>query len=62
VVYAQGAIVVADDPFGNPPKRPYPLISNADVPFHGEEYIPAGVTTTARSEALELTAGRFEGR
>lgn len=60
MAYAQGAIVVADDPFGNTPKRPYLIVSNAELPFHGEEYIAAGITTTARSDALELTAERFE--
>jgi mRNA-degrading endonuclease toxin of MazEF toxin-antitoxin module len=59
VAYAQGAIVVADDPFGNTPKRPYLIVSNTEHPFHGEEYITAGITTTARSAALELTAERF---
>lgn len=60
MAYSQGAIVVAEDPFGNTPKRPYLVVSNTEHPFHGDEYIAAGITTTARSEALELTAERFE--
>lgn len=44
MAYAQGSIVVADDPFGNTPKRPYLIVSNTDHPFHGEEYIAAGIT------------------
>ena len=60
MVYSQGAIVLAEDPFGNNPKRPYLIISNDRVPFHGQEYIAAVITTTARSEATELTANRFE--
>lgn len=60
MAYPQGAIVVADDPFGNNPKRPYLLLSNSRVPFHGQEYIAAAITTTARSEAIELTSERVE--
>jgi len=60
VAYSQGAIVVAEDPFGNTPKRPYLLISNDQVPFHGEEYVGAVITTTTRPEAVELTDDRFE--
>lgn len=60
MAYSQGAIVIAPDPFGNNPKRPYLILSNEQVPFHGQEYIAAVITTTARSEALELTTSRFE--
>jgi mRNA interferase MazF len=59
MAYPQGAVVVADDPFGNTPKRPYLLISNAEMPFHGDEYLAAGITTTARGAAIELTDERF---
>lgn len=41
MAYSQGAIVIAEDPFGNAPKRPYLILSNDTVPFHGEEYIAA---------------------
>lgn len=60
MAYSQGAIVVADDPFGNNPRRPYLLLSNSRVPFHGQEYIAAVITTTSRSDAIELTGQRFE--
>ena len=60
MAYPQGAIVIAEDPFGNAPKRPYLVLSNDQVPFYGQEYIAAVVTTTARPEAIELTANRFE--
>jgi mRNA-degrading endonuclease toxin of MazEF toxin-antitoxin module len=60
MAYSQGAIVVAEDPFGNNPKRPYLLLSNDTVPFHGQEYVAAVITTTARTEAVELTDDRFE--
>jgi len=59
VAYSQGAIVIADDPFGNNPKRPYLILSNEHVPFHGQEYVVA-VITTARTDAVELTANRLE--
>lgn len=60
MAYPQGAIVVATDPFGDSPQRPYLILSNDTVPFHGQEYIAAVVTTTARSGAVELTDERFE--
>jgi len=60
VAYSQGAIVIAEDPFGNNAKRPYLILSNDHVPFHGQEYIAAVITTTARSEAIELTDNRLE--
>jgi len=60
VAYSQGAIVIAEDPFGNTPKRPYLLLSNDEVPFHGQEYVAAVITTTERPEAIELTNNRFE--
>lgn len=60
MAYGQGAIVLATDPFGNSGKRPYLIISNSKPPFYGQEYIAAAITTTARSEAIELTAKRFK--
>ena len=60
MAYTQGDIVIADDPFGNNPKRPSLLLSNDDTPFHGEEYIAAVITSTARDAAVELTDGRFK--
>ena len=60
MAYPQGGIVIADDPFGNAPKRPYLICSNDRVPFHGQEYVAVVITTTRRAEAIELTADRFE--
>ena len=60
MAYSQGAILIAEDPFGNNPKRPYLVLSNEKVPFHGQEYVAAVITTTARTEAVELTDDRFE--
>lgn len=60
MAYSQGAVVIAEDPFGNNPMRPYLILSNDHVPFHGQEYVAAVVTTTARTEAVELTANRLK--
>jgi PemK-like protein. len=60
MAYSQGAIVIAEDPFGNNPKRPYLILSNDHVPFHGQEYVTAVITTTDRTQAVELTANRLE--
>ena len=60
MAYPQGAIVIAEDPFGNNPKRPYLILSNDHVPFYGQEYIAVVITTTAQTEAIELTDNRFE--
>lgn len=60
MAYSQGAVIIAEDPFGNNPKRPYLLLSNERHPFHGQEYIAAVITTTARSEATEPTASRLQ--
>ena len=60
MAYSQGAIVIAEDPFGNAPKRPYLVVSNDQVPFHGQEYVAVVITTTARTEAVALTDDRFD--
>jgi mRNA-degrading endonuclease toxin of MazEF toxin-antitoxin module len=60
MAFPQGAIVIAEDPFGNAPKRPYLIVSNDHLPFYGQEYVAAGITTTGRTEAIELTTNRVE--
>lgn len=45
---------IDEDPFGNAPKRPYLILSN------GQEYIGVAITTTVRTEAIELTTDGFE--
>ena len=52
--YDQGAIVIGTDPFGDGPKRPYLVVSNERQPFHDEEQVVAGVTTTEREGAVRL--------
>ena len=56
----QGAIVIAEDPFGTTPKRPYLILSNDQLPFYGQEYVAVGITTTGRTEAIKLTTNRVE--
>lgn len=64
MTYGQRDVVVAVDPFGATPRRPYLVISNDSRPFQGEDYLVAGITTTPRDEAVPLTgeydAGRLE--
>ena len=57
--YGQGDVVVASDPFGHTPHRPYLVVSNDARPFQGEDYLVAGITTTAREPAIPL-ADEFE--
>ena len=60
MTYPQGAIVAADDPFGNNPERPYLIVSNDTVPFPNQECIAVAITTTERDPAIELTPNRLE--
>ncbi|SEH40113.1 hypothetical protein SAMN05192561_101592 [Halopenitus malekzadehii] len=60
MAYSQGAIVLATDPFGSAPKRPYLIVSNSSHPFHGQEYVAAVITTTPRNKAIELTPARID--
>lgn len=57
--YGQGDVVVAADPFGPAPWRPYLVISNESRPFQSEDYLVAGVTSTERDDAIPLD-GEFE--
>lgn len=59
--YEQGDVLVAADPFGNAPRRPYLVISNESRPFQGEEYLVAGITTTDREEAIPLSGAYEQG-
>lgn len=59
MTYGQGDVVVAEDPFGYTPRRPYLVVSNESRPYQGEEYLVAGITTTSRKEAIPL-AGEFD--
>ncbi|WP_435064369.1 hypothetical protein [Halobaculum sp. EA56] len=56
--YARGTVVVAADPFGRTPRRPYLVVSDDSHPFAGEQYIGLGITTKEYEASLPL-AGRF---
>ncbi|ELY39157.1 hypothetical protein [Natronorubrum tibetense] len=58
-MHERGVIVVATDPFGNTPRRPYLLISDESHPFVGDQYIALGITTKEYAESVPLT-GAFE--
>lgn len=60
--YGQGDVVVAADPFGHAPRRPYLVVSNDARPFQGEDYLVAGITTTERPEAIPLSGDFDLGR
>jgi hypothetical protein len=54
-MYERGVVVVAADPFGHTPRRPYLLISGDEHPFAGQQYIALGITTKEYTESLPLT-------
>lgn len=58
-MYERGVIVVAADPFGNTPRRPYLIVSDGSHPFAGNQYIALGITTKEYAESLSL-AGAFK--
>lgn len=47
-------MVVAADPFGQTPRRPYLLLSDDDHPFAGEQYIALGISTKEYDESLRI--------
>ena len=55
MAYAQGSIVVVDNPYA-PGNRPVLVVSNPTRPYYGEEYTVAIVTTTERNEAVPFDA------
>lgn len=59
MTYERGIVVVASDPYGHTPRRPYLVISGAEHPFVGEQYIALGITTNEYPESLPL-ADAFE--
>lgn len=58
----RGSVVVASDPFGNAPRRPYLLVSDETHPFAGEQYIAIGISTTEYDESIPLAGTFIEGR
>ena len=60
-MYDRGSVVVASDPFGNTPRRPYLVLSNKTHPFAGEQYIAIGITTKEYDESIPLAGTFLEG-
>ena len=58
----RGSVVVASDPFGNTPRRPYLIVSDESHPFAGEQYIAIGISTTEYDESIPLVGAFIEGR
>lgn len=58
-MHERGVVVVAADPFGHTPRRPYLVVSSEDHPFAGDQYIALGITTQSYAESISLT-GAFE--
>lgn len=54
--YRRGEVVWHPAPFREG-GRPFVVLSDEDHPFYGEEYVVAGVTTSERNGAVELTGG-----
>lgn len=54
-MYEHGTVVVASDPFGNTPKRPYIVCSDETHPFAGEQYVALGITTKAYEDSIPLS-------
>lgn len=59
MTHPRGSVVVAADPFGQTPRRPYLLLSDDDHPFAGEQYIALGISTKEYEESLPIE-GSFQ--
>jgi hypothetical protein len=57
----RGSVVVAADPYGNTPRRPYLIVSDESHPFAGEQYIAAGITTKEYPPSISLEGMFVEG-
>lgn len=55
-MHERGVVVVASDPFGNTPRRPYLIISDQTHPFAGNQSIALGISTKEYAESLPLAA------
>ena len=57
----RGSVVVASDPYGHTPRRPYLILSDEAHPFAGEQYIAVGITTKEYPPPISLEGGFVEG-
>jgi hypothetical protein len=60
-MFRRGSIVVASDPYGHTPRRPYLILSDEAHPFAGEQYIAAGITTKEYLPSISLEGRVVEG-
>ncbi|WP_096394449.1 hypothetical protein [Halorubrum trapanicum] len=60
-MYRRGTVVVASDPFGDAPRRPYLIVSDGSHPFAGEQYIGAGISTKEYDASVPLAGAFAEG-
>jgi len=60
--YERGHVVVAADPLGDTPRRPYVIISDDSHPFAGRQYIALGISTQEYSESIPLAGEFVEGK
>ncbi|AWB28014.1 hypothetical protein [Halococcoides cellulosivorans] len=61
-MYRRGTVVVAADPFGTTPRRPYLVVSDDTHPFAGEQCIAVGISTKSYDESIPLADAFVEGR
>ncbi|MFC7041967.1 hypothetical protein [Halonotius sp. GCM10025705] len=54
--YERGHVVVAADPLGDTPRRPYVIISDDSHPFAGRQYIALGISTQESASRFRLLA------
>ena len=59
--FTRGRVVVAADPFGDAPRRPYVIVSDDTHPFPGRQYIALGISTKQYSESIPLADSFVEG-
>lgn len=60
-MYRRGTVVIASDPFGSAPRRPYLIVSDGSHPFAGEQYIGAGISTKEYDASVPLDDAFVEG-
>lgn len=57
--YLRGAVVKGPNPFSKAQHRPYVKLSDDTHPFDQQEGLYAAITTTQRSDAIELSSSDF---
>ncbi|ERH01873.1 MAG: hypothetical protein J07HN6_01432 [Halonotius sp. J07HN6] len=59
--YERGYVVVAADPLGDTPRRPYVIVSDDSHPFAGRQYIALGISTQGYEASIPLAGSFIEG-